>query len=283
MSPMDVRHLAQENDYLVVEFPQYKAAMVFSVRAVMNKGREFFHYGSLPTTTTTAVTAYGGGGGTAVPADGTIAQDEFTTSGLYFPVKTTSASATFGMEQNLLDDNNNMWYLEPNNEHKNRIFQTLLKLTPSFLRLEIQVPNSVRTFNFQGDLPGGVDKPIGYMRGFANIAWLPGLRAGIRIGNDTNAQWRVAATFMFRELVVEVVRDPATIYQILTRTYPWPHLVKWVTMPTSITDEAIPNAIFNAYGMAGVAGFPFFGLSGEERDLALNRYRQLINQLKEGV
>lgn len=278
IGPMDTRHLAQENDFLVVQFPPFNSAMVFSVKSVMNKGREFFSYGPLPTLTTTGVTSYDGGGGTAVPAAGTIAGREYTNDGLYFNVP---SSGTFSMDQNVVDDNNNMWYLDPTKNHGNYLNHTLLRVTPAFLRLELQVPNGVRSFNFQDDLPGGIDKAIGYVRGFMNIAWLPGLRQSIRVGNDTNFQLYTSAAFKYRQYIVEVVRDAAVIFQILTRTFPMPHLVKWVTMPITIQDDAIKNAVKNTYGIADTAGFPFYPLN--QRDAALQAYRNLISQLKEGA
>ncbi|MEM4429652.1 MAG: hypothetical protein QXM08_00630 [Thermofilaceae archaeon] len=253
---VDSLGLVLENQLLVVYVPARNAALVFRVKSRVNRGFEVFNYGPLPLAAGEVLPTYDGGS-VPVPADGVMPGRSYTPTGRSFPLK-----GAF--------DESDMWYV-PEDERE-RLFHVIQRVTPEFLRVDVQIPRGVTQGRFQGDrVVTGVDRDFGFSRGRIEVVHLPRLRYGYRWGNDTNMSVRTFVRFTYGEYIVETPRDPQLIFDVLTRRVQG----HWVTLPVSIWDPAVETALVMTYGFTG---FPLYGV--HERDKAIREYNELLKLVK---
>ena len=247
--------LLTENEFLVMYFTGEKRALVFRVLAIQNRGYEKFCYGPLPLRSDSTV--YGlDGGATSVPADGVLPGRSYT-SDLTFPL-----SGAY--------DPNDMWFLPE--ELGDRIFHVIQRVTPSFIKIAVNIPWGVNQIRFQKDkVVGGVTKDFGFSRGELETIHVPKVKYGFVYANDTNMSVYTYVEFTYGEYIIEIPRDPELIFAVLTKKVP----AYWYTVPLISMPDDVRSALEKVYG---VVGFPLYGL--HQRAEAIETYSELINQLK---
>ena len=255
MDVTDEYGLVNENQFLTLTMPARGTALVFRVKTRYNRGYEVFNYGALPIKIGDAFPTYDGGSSTA-PAAGVI----------------PARAYTYGMQFPLTDayDENDMWYLPET--YRDRVFHVIQYVTPSFLRMDVQIPINLVQGRFQKDeVITGVDKDLGFSRGRLETVHLIKIHYGYRYGNDTNMGLYTTVRFIYGEYEVEIPRDAELIFQILNRKVP----SHWITLPITVFDRTIEASLNDCYG---IAGFPLHGL--HQRDVALTEYNELLRRVK---
>ncbi|MEM1710530.1 MAG: hypothetical protein QW820_06535 [Sulfolobales archaeon] len=253
---VDSLGLVLENHLLVVYIPARNTALVFRVKSRVNRGYETIDYGPLPLVSGEVLPTYEGGS-ERVPADGVMPGRSYTQTGRSFPLK-----GAF--------DETDMWYVHE--DERERLFHVIQRITPEFLRADVQIPRGVTQGRFQGDrVVTGVDRDFGFARGKLEVVHLPRLRYGYRYGNDTNMSVRTFVKFTYGEYIVETPRDSQLIFDVLTRRTQ----AHWVTLPISVWDPAIETALNLTYGFTG---FTVYGV--HERDKAIREYSELLKSVK---
>lgn len=256
MRETDELGLLLEGSILTVYLPAYGTALPFHIKARTNKGYEVFHYGPLPLKANEVLPTYDGGSAT-VPGDGILPARAYTDLAKTFPY-----SGVY--------DESDMWYFP--SEYNDMLFHVIQKVTPSFLRCDIQIPKGVKPARFQRDkVIGGVDKDFGFSRGVIETIHLPEIHYGYRWGNDTNIALVTKVTFIYAEYVVETVKDAETIFAILTKKIP----SHWISLPIPVKDASITRALTLAYGITGYPIYPTY-----KKTQAINEYTQLLGSVK---
>jgi len=244
--------LVKTNEFLTVVLPAY-GALVFRVKTRTNRGYEKLPYGPLPLSSGDALPTYEGASAT-VPADGVLPARAYTT-GLSFPLDGAY-------------DETDMWYTTE--DYRERLFHVIQKVTPAFLRVDVQIPKAVTQGRFQRDkVITGVDTDFGFARGELEVVHIPRLRYGFRYGNDTNLNVYTMVNFVYAEYIVEIPKDPNLIFDVLTRRVP----SHWITLPVNVTDVSIDSALDKTYGFRG---FPIYGINEKER--AVREYAELLRE-----
>jgi hypothetical protein len=255
MNVMDDLGLVQEGEHLTVFLPTTSKALVFRVKSRANRHYEVFNYGALPLTSGTSLPTYDAGS-TSVPADGVIPARAYT-PGLSFPL------------DNAFDEGD-MWYIPQ--DYRDRLFHVIQRITPAFLRVDVQIPMAVTQGRFQKDkIMTGIEKDFGFARGSCEVIHLPNIHYGYRYGNDTNVPLYTFAKFIYAEYVVETPKNSSLIFDILTRRVP----SYWISLPINIMDPVIEGALVETYG---ITGFPLYGM--DERDKAVREYNTLLREVK---
>jgi hypothetical protein len=251
---------ADENEILAVYIPATKKFIPFRILAIANRGFEEINYGALPIKSGSTLYTYDGGTTTA-PADGVIPGRAYTSGGLVFPPPSDITS---------LFDTTDMWYT--NEDYARRLFHAVLRVTPAFLRIDLQVPSGVAQRFFQkGNETVGIHKTFGFKRGEVETVVFPKIHYGWRFGNDTNMSVYTLAKFMYREYDVEIVKEPEAIFNIGIQRLQ----AKWKTAPIMVWDYSIEQAFKTVYGFGG---FPLHALY--ERDQAIAEYRDMVREVK---
>jgi len=259
---VDELGLVVENGFLVLFFPATQAALVFRVRARVNKGFEVFDYGPLPIAAGSALTTYLGGSAVA-PEDGVLPPYSYT-GDVRFP-------AIMGLEN--VRDKSDVWYLDK--DDSDRLFHVKVSLSPPIIRADVRIPSGVSQIRFQRErVVGGVDGPLGFSRGSLEVVHLPGLIYGYRFGNDTSLPLKVYSRFVYAEYVVETPRSPELIFDVLQRRVP----SHWLTMPVTYLDPSIRSALRDVYGLSEPWGFRLYRI--DERDAAIKEYSAVLRRLK---
>jgi len=245
----------EEGEYLTVFLPALQRALVFRVKARVNRGLEEIDYGPLPLKAGDILPTYDGGS-VSVPADGVLPGRAYT-GDLSFPYR-----GVF--------DETDMWYTPP--DYRDRLLHVVQEVTPGFVRVEVRIPKGVAQGRFQRNkLVTGVDKDFGFARGRLEVVHLPGVRYGFRYGNDTNADLATFVRFEYAEYEVEVPRSPHLVFDILVRRVP----SYWLTLPYNATDRSVNERIEEAYGFLG---FPLYRI--DQREEALREYSSLLEVAK---
>lgn len=253
---LDELGLVLENGFLVVYIPARNSALVWRVKARANRGYEVFDYGPLPLKAGDALSSYDAGT-VLVPADGVMPGRSYTSTGISFPL----ARAV---------DERDMWYLPE--DYRDRAFHVIQYVTPSFLRMDLQIPVGVSQNRFQRDrLVVGLDAPLGFRRGRLETVHLHRLHYGYRYGNDTNLSVRTSVRFVYGEYLIETPRDPQLIFDVLTRRVQ----SHWISLPITTVDATIAEAMSLAYGFHG---FPLYGI--HQRDRAIKEYEALLREVR---
>lgn len=248
--------LVLENQYLTVYIPARNKAFVFRVKSRVNKGYEIINYGPLPLPAGEVLATYDGASATVLEY-GVMPARAYTPTGKGFPLEGAY-------------DEEDMWYLPE--IYRDRLFHVIQYVTPSFLRIDIQIPRGVTQNRFQRDrVVTGIDKEFGFTRGKIETVHLPRLKYGYRWGNDTNLTVRTFVKFIYGEYVVEIPNDSSLIFDILTRKT----ISYWITLPINVWDPTIERALELTYG---ITGFTVYGIN--ERDRAIREYDELLKTIK---
>jgi len=252
---MMMKGLVREGEYLTVFIPAYERALVFRVRSVVNAGRERIHYGPLPISEGDVLSTLDGGSA-SVHADGVL------------PARAYTEALTFPMED--VFDGDDMWYIPA--DYRERIFHVIQSVTPSFLRIDAQIPPAVTQGRFQREKKIiGVEKDFGFARGEFEMIHFPEIHIGYRYANDTNVDLRTSVQFTYGEYVVEIPRDAETLFRILTKKIE----SHWITLPISVADPSIEDALEKTYG---ILGFELF--RSDQRDEAIAEYERILGEVK---
>ena len=247
--------LVQENGFLTCYMPALNRALVFRVKCRVNR-EPVFNYGPLPLTAGETLPTFEGGSVT-VPAGGVMPARAYTPTGRSFPMPGAY-------------DETDMWYVPE--DYRERVFHVIQKITPSFLRVDVQIPTGVTQGRFQKDkIVTGVDASLGFSRGTIETVHLPRLHYGYRWANDTNLSVYSSVRFTYGEYVVETPKDASLIFDILTRRVQ----SHWISLPINVLDPSIESALMLTYGFTG---FPVYGI--HQRDQALKEYNELIKRVK---
>jgi hypothetical protein len=248
--------LVPEGEHLTVFLPATSKAFVFRVKSRVNRGFERFHYGPLPLPANLPLPSYIGGN-IPVPANGVMPATAYTDVGLSFPL-----SGAF--------DETDMWYIPK--EWGERLFHVKAQITPSWLRVELQIPKGVSQRRFQREkISLGVEKLFGYSRGFIETIHFPNLHYGYRFGNDSNLTVYTGVDFTYGEYIVEIPKDSDLIFNILTRRT----ASYWLTLPLSVYDAQIKRAFLETYGIEGFTIYPV-----TERSKAVSEYNALLKEVQ---
>jgi len=252
---MMMKGLVREGEYLTVFIPAYERALVFRVKSVVNAGRERIHYGPLPISEGDVLSTLDGGSA-SVPADGVL------------PARAYTEALTFPMSD--VFDTDDMWYIPA--DYRERIFHVIQSVTPSFLRIDAQIPPAVTQGRFQREKKIiGVEKDFGFARGEFEMIHFPEIHIGYRYANDTNVDLRTSVQFTYGEYVVEIPRDAETLFRILTKKIE----SHWITLPISVADPSIEDALQKTYG---ILGFELF--RSDQRDEAIAEYERILGGVK---
>jgi hypothetical protein len=258
MVVVDELGLVQEGEHLVVFISATQKAFVFRVKSRHNKGFERFHYGPLPIPAGTTLASLLGGTIT-VPADGVLPGTAFIPAGfgISFPF-----SGTF--------DETDMWFLP--SDFRERLFHVITDVTPSWTRIDVEIPRGVPQRRFQRDkVTLGVERLFGFSRGHIEVIHFPEIHYGYRFANDTNLNIYAGVDFTYGEYVVEIPKDADLIFSILTRRVP----SLFLTLPITVYDETIRRAFMETYG---IEGFPLFPIT--KRSDAVAEYNKLLKEVK---
>ena len=249
--------LPPENSLLVVYFPGNNRALVYRLKCRWNSIYTRLDYGPLPIPKGATLPTLTGGTAT-VPADGVL--PALAVAGpLTFPAPTGYSAY----------DPTDMWYLPA--DYKDRIFYIEARFKPAWLRIELQMPPLVRQVRFQRDrVVLGAEKLWGFARGRVTTVAIPEVRQAFIVANDSNLNVYTKVTFEYGEYIVEIPRDPQVIYEavVLKRG------VHWVTLPVTLVDTNVVNALKKVYGIEGFPVYPPY-----KRSEALREYAELIKQL----
>ena len=257
---MPETRFAREGDYLTVYIPPTNSALVFWVKSVANKGYSSIDYGPLPIAAGTALPTLDGGSAT-VPEDGVLPARAYTATGTQFPSPVPNVHTS-----------SDMWYLPE--DARDRLFHVLQRVTPAWLRVDVQVPTGVTQARFQaGRATLGVDRDFGFSRGCVEVVHIPKLSYGYRYANETNLDVRTFVRFEYAEYVVEVPRNPRLVFEILTRRVP----SLWVSLPVSVMDPAVERALDDVYGFRG-----FRVYREDETQKAIKEYEEALKRVKLG-
>jgi hypothetical protein len=223
---------AQENDYLSVYIPSQMRTLVFRVKRLGNVGYHSIPYGSLPIMQNTSFSSYDGLSVT-VPEAGVIPARSYTSNGLTFPLRDAY-------------DANDMFFTPK--DYADRLVHAKFTVEPNVLRLGLEIPRGLKQYKFQRDkILAGVDRAFGFSRGSIETVFIPELRYGLQIGNDTNIDFRTNVNIDFSEYVIEIPTDPELIYNVLVGKVD----SYIVGLPVSTYDASIANALRQSYGFEG--------------------------------
>ena len=259
--PVDQYGLGITNSYLVTVLPPIQSALVFRIKAIANDGYKLFDYGQIPTLTTDSETAFTTIGGVpsftaSPPANGTIQQTCYTQN-LTFPL--TNAY-----------DNTDMWYYPE--DYRDRLFEVITNFTPAYLRVAVNIPTNVTQQGFQKNrVAGGIGQVFGYKRGRFQVVHLPRLHYGYEFGNDCNIAPYTRIKFQYAEYIVEIPKNPQTIFQILNKDPRFP--ARWTNLPIVSYDPLVKDSLIRSYGFEG---FPIFPL--DQQSAAINAYSDLLQE-----
>ena len=224
--------MSDVNGFIRAYVPATRKALVFRVKNIRNISQDM-HYGALPITSGMTVSQYAGGSTTA-PAAGVIPAGSYTTSGIAF----STTDSVF--------EKTDMWYLSEN--YRNILFDVVLRTTPSFLRLGLELPVGSNQYRFQQDkVTLGVGKSFGWTRGEIETLMIPEIHQGFVFGNDSNIPVYTGAHFLYSEMEVEVPKDPTTVLKVLRGDVPF----KSITLPISTSDASVDVALNKVYGYTG--------------------------------
>jgi len=252
---VDELGLVRENELLVCYVPATNRALVWRVKARVN-AYPVLNYGPLPFTAGELLATYEGGS-TAVPADGVLPARSYNSTGKSFPLRGAI-------------DETDMWYLT--DDYRERVFHVIQKVTPSFVRVDVQIPKNVVQGRFQRDkVVTGVDTDFGFTRGVYETVHLHKVHYGYRYGNDTNLSVYTNVKFVYGEYLIETPRDPELIFAVLTKKVP----SHWVSLPINVWDVTIERAMLDAYG---ILGFTVYG--AHQRSEAIEEYRRLLREVR---
>ena len=178
------------------------------------------------------------GGSTSAPADGALAPFSFTDA-LKFPPKQEWKTAMF------FDVEDDMFRL-PKEEYKDALMHVFMRVEPSWIRVEPQIPPGVPHMRFREDrIVVGADKPFGFVRGSLEMIYLPGMDVGYVFANDTNATVKTRVKFNVGMYRVEVVKDEEFVSKVLEKQV---HAY-WFKLP--LYSDTIRDILHSVYGFEG--------------------------------
>lgn len=247
--------LVLEGQFLTVFIPPTNCALVFRVISRANRGYEQLNFGLLPLKSGESLPTYEGASIT-VPEDGVLPARAYVLDGKSFPMSDAY-------------DETDMWYTPE--EYRNRLFHVIHRLTPDFLRADVQIPKGVTQGRFQKDkIITGVHKDWGFTRGKLEVAQIPEIHYGFRWGNDTNMPVYTAAEFIYAEYTVDIPKDAELLFLILTKKIP----SYWISLPVTVYDTTIESALKRVYGLEG---FKVYGV--HQREVAIRDYSEAIRKV----
>jgi hypothetical protein len=253
-----------QNGFLTILIPPINTAYVFRVINVRNPNFDTIPYGPLPIPTGTVLPTLPGSPtpSVTVPADGVLPG---------FAVVAGEKSIMFPPPPDLrgLFDPSDMWFVgETPKKPLNTLFHIYHKISPEFLRVQLEIPKGTSQLVFQeGRAVMIVSSTFGFRRGNIEVIQFPGIHYGYTYANDTNMNLITNVTFYYKEYEINIPDDPALIFDIILGRIP---SKRWV-FPVQSIDGRIKLAFNSAYGFEG---FPIFRI--DERDKAIAEYKNIL-------
>lgn len=242
--------LTLPRNFINLYFPATNKSVLLYVTKRRNPYWSLLNFGPLPTTTSTSFSLYasgvGGSSGTgsaSAAAAGQIPASAWT-KGLQF-----NNPSTFFFSGTFPYGTGDIWYTQV----KDTIFEVYQKVTPGWLRVEIEAPANQNQQALQQSVAGGVDQDFGWKRGEFYAVHLPWLHYGYGYGNDSNFPVYTRTIFRYAEQQVELVTNPQLSFDILQGIIP-SHLVE---MPVVNSPGAVSQALQQTWGFDGVPVLPF--------------------------
>ncbi len=248
----------RENDIIVLHLPAYQSALVFRVKALLNRGFERFEYGplplksgiSLPTVDGTTVT---------VPADGVFPARAITPTSITFPSPYDPTKS-------------DMWYVPK--DRRSHIRYITLKLRPEVLRVLVELPQGLRQLMFQEvetvRYASGADV-FGFRRGEIDWWQMPGIHVGLLFANLYNIHWMTYASFTYQDMIIEIPKIADLIFDALIGKV----RAHWFTLPITTPSKELEVALDEVYGFRG-----FKLYSAYERDRAIREYEEDLRRVR---
>jgi hypothetical protein len=169
-----------------------------------------------------------------------------------------------------------MWYTPQN--YNSRLIEEIQVLTPTWTRVELQIPSGVAQNGYQlNKVTGGIqtfNPSFGIRRGSFDTFHIPYVTYGFKYGNDTNMPIYPRVVFYFAEYIVEIPKDPELIWAIINHKVE----ARSYTMPYEVVNSQMSDGLLQTYG---IQGFPSYGL--DQHDEAVNAYRSIIQDIATGV
>ncbi len=257
--------LTLPNNYLDLYFPGSNKSIVLYVKYRTNPNFNLINYGPFPTTSSTTFSVYngvgGGTGGSATPtASGEIPAASYIKGLQFSDVSTSYFSGTFPFGPG------DIWYTQDTT----RVFEVMQYVTPSWLRVEVNIPTGELQELFQSTVSGGVDQDFGWTRGRKYAVHVPWIHYGYGYGNDSSVQVYSRIYFRYAEQIVGVVLDPAVVFNVINDIIP----AHKVYMPTPSYSGNISGPLIQTYGYDGVPVMP-----RAKQQQAIAAYTQILSQV----
>ncbi|MFA6695023.1 MAG: hypothetical protein WCR85_00200 [Sphaerochaeta sp.] len=202
----------------------------------------------------------------SVPADGVVPARAYTRNGngLRFPLKNAW-------------DENDMFYTP--DEYRERMFHAIIDVYPSVLRLDLQIPTGSDQSKFQrSNVATGISDLFGAIpRGRIETAFIPEVVHALMVGNDTNLNLRTGVRFTYGEYMIESVKNPYTVLEILTGMRP----ASWISLPITYYSNQVQMGLRETYGYEGFPVYPRDAKDREEsRAKIIASYNDIIRGMK---
>lgn len=237
---LDSLGLVLENRFLVVVIPALERALVFRVKARVNKGKEKLFYGPIPIKAGTTLPTFEGGTVT-VPADGVLPARSYipTDKALSFSAPNEIASRVY--------DSNDMWFTRE--EARDKLFHFHMYVKPAFLRVQVDIPKNVlqSVFQYNKKITMDIYMPFNWLRGHVEVVYLPETYYGFKFANELNVAVYTSVTFIYAEYLVDIPKDAKLIFNILMHKVP----AHWYTLPYTIAEGTLEANLEKVYGFKG--------------------------------
>jgi len=209
MDIVDKYGLVNEQQHLILFFPQHNGYLCFRIHTRLNKGFERLLYGPLPV----QESGYEDG---VIPAG--------SVKSYKFPSQVSSAGDRVVWKWSPPSADDIFYFSE-----EDKIFDVMLNIQPAFLRNYIYYPTDQPQISFREKKvtvdPHNPDD-LGFFRSHYNMIFLPKVDVEFFSANNTNVDLRTFATFTYAEYVVEMVTDKEKIRDLIVG-----EKAKLVTMP----------------------------------------------------
>lgn len=258
---VDGQGLVPDNTYMVLYIPETQKALVHRVINRMNTLGTNLEYGALPLRAGENMPTYDGSS-TTVPADGVIPARSYSRNGagLRFPLPNAW-------------DVNDMFYTP--DDYRETMLHAIVDVHPSLVRLDLQIPTGADQGKFQrSNVSMGIDNLMSPLpRGRIETAFIPEVAYAFMVGNDTNVDFYTGARFTYGEYRIEGIKNPYTVFDILSGGRP----ASWLTMPITYYSNQLQQGLRNAYGYEGFPVHPRDARDREEtRAQIIAEYSKII-------
>jgi len=236
---IDKLGLVLPNRYLVVYLTDYGGILAYRVLGRVNVGYEHFEYGPIPV-------AYDGHAKGVIPS-------ETKTDSITFPYQPLAPEIRPDM----------WWYEEPD-----KLFHVIAKILPPFLRFFLEIPQTIVPITFR-TITSDLKKDFGFTRFEIETIFLPRIHYGWVFYNPTNIDLYTWVHFLYGEYLVELIRKPETIFDLMIGRIP----AHWVTLTCKKT-VGFDEALARTYGLVEPYVAKFYPI--EERPKAVAVYGEVF-------